>query len=69
MIEGELVLPQEMKAMATLPSQGNDDGSSHGDHTDARSQVAGALITPIRQVLDVLETHMDQMAAAEGSGS
>jgi hypothetical protein len=33
------------------------------------SQLAGALITPIQQVLYVLETHMDQMAAAEGSGS
>jgi len=69
LVEGQLVLPQEMKAIATLPSRETMMAQVMGTIQMPASQLAGALINPIQQLLYVLETHMDQMAAAEGSGS
>jgi len=69
LVEGQLVSPQELKGIATLPSRETMMAQVMGTIQMPASQLAGAIINPIQQLLYVFQTRRDQMAAAEGSGS
>jgi large subunit ribosomal protein L10 len=68
LVQGKLTPPQEVKAMATMPPREVLLAQILGGIQMPGGQVAGVILSAIRQVLGVIQARVDQLAEVEGGG-
>ena len=69
LIEGRVALPEEMKALATMPSREVLLAQILGGIQMSGGQIAGALVSILRQTLGTLQARADQLAELEKAES
>ena len=68
LVQGKLTPPQEVKAMATMPPREVLLAQILGGIQMPGGQVAGVILSAIRQVLGVIQARVDQLAEVESGG-
>jgi large subunit ribosomal protein L10 len=66
LIEGRLALPEEMKALATMPSREVLLAQILGGIQISGGQIAGALVSILQQTFGTIQARADQLAELEG---
>jgi len=69
LIQGRVVSPEEVKALATMPSREVLFGQILGGIQIAGAQLGGVLLSALQQVLGVIQARADQLAESAGSGT
>jgi large subunit ribosomal protein L10 len=64
LVEGEVVPPKEMKALASMPSREVLLAQILGEIQMTGSQIGGALLSAVRQVVYAVQARADQLAGA-----
>ncbi len=65
LIQGKVTSPEEVKALATMPSREVLFGQVLGGIQGTATQVAGVIYNGIQQVVGILQARADQLAKAE----
>lgn len=65
LIQGRVIPPEEIKAIATMPSRDILMAQILGGIQGPAQEVAGVILSGLQQVLGVLNAHVDQLAKSE----
>ena len=69
LIEGRVTSPEEVKALASLPSREVLFAQILGGIQTPPAQVAGVMLSMLQQVLGVIQARVDQLSKTSDSGS
>ena len=67
-IEGRVTPPQEVKAMASMPSREVILAQILGEVQTPGTQLAGVLYSAVQQVVNIVQARVDQLATSSAAG-